>query len=127
MAFKFGGVKAREVEKDESVRGNETFVSDDESANRERKPRILVDIIPPIQNAASPTLLMFPVVKDDSYVKVSRICWPQRPQPSGLQLQFAYKGSRISAGTLDCSVLWQPTALALKNKLVSKLCWVHIV
>ena len=38
MAFKFGGVAAQEVEKDESVRGNETFVSDDESANRERKP-----------------------------------------------------------------------------------------
>ena len=109
------------------MHGNETFVLDDESANRECKPQSLADIIPPIQNTASLTLLMFPVVKDDSYIKVSRICWPQRLQLSGLQLQFVYKGSRISAGTLDCSVLWQPTALALKNKLVSKLCWVHIV
>ena len=109
------------------MQGNETFVLDDESANRECKPQSLADIIPPIQNTASLTLLMFPVVKDDSYIKVSHICWPQWLQLSGLQLQFVYKGSRISAGTLDCSVLWQPTALALKNKLVSKLCWVHIV
>ena len=50
------------------MRGDETFVSDDESANRECKPRTIADIIPSIQNAAPPTPLMFPVVKDDSYV-----------------------------------------------------------
>jgi hypothetical protein len=67
MVFKFRGVRMEEVESNNSI-DTAVTASDEKSVEEEHKPRTLADIIPPISNMTSPTPLMFPMVKDDSFV-----------------------------------------------------------